>query len=234
MTRILTLVLAVILVVAGGSWLLNQPRSNSGLIRPALAQDSGEAEDSGATAVDPKAMILPDIVLGDADAPVTVIEYASYTCPHCANFHDDQLKQLKADYVDTGKAKFIHREVYFDRFGLWGGLVAHCGGEMRYYGISGMLYEQQEEWIGSGQEDEIIGNLRTLGKSAGLTEDEVNTCLADQEMATKLVATFQANAEADGINATPTLVIDGQKYSNMAYSDLKAIIDAKLASHLDN
>lgn len=215
----------LVLAVAGGTWYLNQPRALPGLVAPALAQ----SEDTGATAVDPESLILPDRVLGDESAPVTVIEYASYTCGHCANFHENQGKQLKAEYVDTGKVKFIHREVYFDRFGLWAGLVANCGGDMRYYGISGMLYAQQHEWIGSGQENEILDNLRTLGKTAGLTGEEIDACLADQEMATKLVATFQAHAEADGINATPTLVIDGEKHSNMSYADLKAIIDARLA-----
>lgn len=216
MKRLLPTFAALALVVSAGAWYSGRPASEA-LVLPALGQDAAAEVE-----------LMPDIVLGDKDAPVTVIEYASYTCPHCAHFHGDQLKKLKADYVDTGKVKFIHREVYFDRYGLWGGLLANCGGEMRYYGISGMLYEQQEEWIGSGAPDEIIANLTTMGKTAGLSEDEINACLNDQTMATRLVATYQANAEADGINATPTLVIDGEKHSNMSYADLAAIIDAKL------
>lgn len=216
MNRLLPSLAALALIVAGGAWVFERPATEA-FVTPALAQeDAADVE------------LMPDIVLGDENAPVTVIEYASYTCPHCANFHGDQFQKLKANYIDTGKVKFIHREIYFDRFGLWGGLLANCGGEMRYYGISGMLYDQQKEWIGSGAPDEIIANLTTLGKTAGLSEDQINACLNDQTLATRLVATFQANAGADGVNATPTLVIDGEKHSNMSYEDLAALIDAKL------
>lgn len=216
MKRLLPTLAALALVIAAGAWYSGRPATQA-LVLPALGQDAGDVE------------LVPDVVMGDPDAPVTVIEYASYTCPHCANFHMDQGKKLKADYVDTGKVKFIHREVYFDRFGLWGGLLAHCGGDLRYHGLSGLIYEKQKEWIGSGDPDEIIANLTTLGKSAGLSADQIDTCLNDTEMATRLVATFQEQAGADGINATPTLIIDGEKYSNMAYEALAKIIDEKLA-----
>jgi protein-disulfide isomerase len=222
MTRLLPALAALILIVAGGAWYLGRPASDA-VVTAAIAQ-----EDTGTTAVT-EIELVPDVILGDPAAPVTVIEYASYTCPHCANFHEDQFKKLKAEYVDTGKVQFIHREVYFDRFGLWAGLLANCGGEMRYFGISGMLYAQQEDWIGTGEPEEVVANLTTLGKTAGLSEEQINTCLNDKEMETRLGATFQTHAEADGINATPSLVIDGEKYSNMSYEALKEIIDAKLA-----
>ena len=224
MSRMLPLIALAVVVGAGGAWYMSQPGPTATLIPPLLAQDAGTTEDTGTTEMDPAAMILPDIVLGDANAPVTFIEYASYTCPHCGNFHADQFKKLKAEYIDTGKVKFIHREVYFDKFGLWGGLLAQCGGEMRYYGISGMLYDQQKSWIGSGKEDEILANLRTLAIA-----DEITACLDDKETATKLVATFQSRAQEDGINATPTLLIDGEKYPNSPYEELKELIDARLA-----
>ncbi|HHC29023.1 MAG TPA: DsbA family protein [Rhodobacterales bacterium] len=216
MKRLLPTLAALALVIAAGAWYSGRPATQA-LVLPALGQDAGEVE------------LVPDVVLGDPDAPVTVIEYASYTCPHCSHFYLDQAKQLKANYVDTGKVKFIHREVYFDRFGLWGGLLAHCGGDLRYHGLSGLIYEKQKEWIGSGDPDEIIANLTTLGKSAGLSEDQIDTCLNDTEMATRLVATFQEQAGADEINATPTLIIDGKKYSNMGYDALAKIIDERLA-----
>jgi protein-disulfide isomerase len=91
-----------------------------------------------------------------------------------------------------------------------------------------MLYEQQKEWIGSGDPEEIIANLTTLGKKAGMSEDQIDACLKDEAMATRLVATFQTHAEADEINSTPTLVIDGEKYSNMSYDALAEILDEKL------
>lgn len=226
MNRRHSLLVLAAAVAAGGGWYLSRPGQSTGLVLPALA----EGEDTGKTAMEGE--ILPDRILGDENAPVTVIEYASYTCPHCANFHGDQFEKLKKEYIDTGKVKFIHREVYFDQYGLRAGLLAQCGGDMRYYGISGMLYDQQKEWIGSGDPAEIVENLVTLGKVAGLSEDEARACMEfdGNEMVEKLVGTFQHYAEADGINATPTLVIDGEKHSNMAYADLKTIIEARLAA----
>jgi len=221
MTRFLPVIALVLLAVAGGAWYLTQPSGNT-MVSPAEAQDDAEAPDAGT--------ILPDRVIGDDDAPVTVVVYSSYTCPHCATFHADQYKSLKADYIDTGKVRYVHREVYFDRYALWGGMIANCGGDMRYFGLSGMLYEQQKEWIGSGDGDEILANLRRMGKTAGLSDDDIDACFADQDMATSLVATYQFHAEADGINATPTLVIDGEKHSNMSYNALKDIVEARLAA----
>jgi len=230
MNRMLPIILVLVLAIAGGAWYVMQSSSDDVAATdtpPQATEPDATSADTEATA---DAAILPDRFLGDENAPVTVIEYASYTCPHCATFHADQFKRLKAEYVDTGKVKLIHREVYFDRYGLWGGLLANCGGDARYYGISGMLYDKQREWIGSGEGDEIIANLIKLGKTAGLSDAEIDACLSDEEMAAQLVATYQANAEADGITATPTLVIDGEKHSNMSYEALKEIIDAKLAN----
>ena len=168
------------------------------------------------------------MTMGPEDAKVTIIEYASFTCPHCANFHKGPLKQLKADYIDTDKIHFIYRDVYFDRFGLWASMVARCGGPEKFFGISDMLYEQQREWT-QGEPAAIADNLRRIGKVAGLEPDAVEACLNDTEKAKALVAWYQQNAEADAVESTPTLVINEQKYSNMAYDDLKAIIEEKLA-----
>ncbi len=93
---------------------------------------------------------VPELVLGNPDAKVIVTEYASYTCPHCATFHAAVFKHLKADYIDTGKVKFVYREVYFDRYGLWASIIARCGGEMKYFGISEMLFDQQTGMGGLG------------------------------------------------------------------------------------
>jgi len=171
---------------------------------------------------------ITEMTMGPADARVTIIEYASFTCPHCANFHNGPLKDLKVDYIDTDKVHFIYRDVYFDRFGLWASMVARCGGEEKFFGITDMLYEQQREWT-DGQPAEIADNLRRIGKVAGIEPDALDACLNDEAKAKALVAWYQENAEAHEVNSTPTLIINEQKYSNMAYDDLKAIIDEKLA-----
>ena len=86
------------------------------------------------------------MTLGAEDAPVEVIEYASFTCPHCANFHETVFDQLKANYIDTGKVKFTYREVYFDKYGMWASLIARCGDDPdRFFGITDMLYSTQDE-----------------------------------------------------------------------------------------
>ncbi|EAQ26128.1 DsbA family protein [Roseovarius sp. 217] len=171
---------------------------------------------------------IVEMTMGPEDAKVTIIEYASFTCPHCANFHKGPLKQLKADYIDTDKVHFVYRDVYFDRFGLWASMVARCGGAEKFFGISDMIYEQQAEWT-KGEPAEIADNLRRIGKVAGLEPDALEACLNDNEKAKTLVAWYQENAEAHEVTSTPTLVINEQKYANMAYDELRAIIDEKLA-----
>ncbi|SEN43552.1 Thioredoxin [Roseovarius tolerans] len=171
---------------------------------------------------------VTEMTMGPADAKVKIIEYASFTCPHCASFHNGPLKELKADYIETDKVHFIYRDVYFDRFGLWASIVARCGGEEKFFGISDMLYEQQREWT-NGQPAEIAENLRRIGKVAGIEPDALDACLNDEAKAKALVAWYQENAEAHEVNSTPTLIINEQKYSNMAYDELKGIIDEKLA-----
>ncbi|AZL59494.1 DsbA family protein [Tabrizicola piscis] len=172
---------------------------------------------------------LTDYSMGSPDAPVKIVEYASFTCPHCATFHATVFKDLKRDYIDTGKVHFTLREVYFDRYGLWAAMVARCGGEMRYFGIHDMLFDQQAEWAASQDPMVVVQNLKTIGIAAGLDGAAIDACLNDQATAEALIARFQVNMEADGVQGTPTIIINGEKHSNMAYADLKAIIDAELA-----
>ena len=174
-----------------------------------------------------EAPAIAEMSLGNADAAVTVIEYASFTCPHCRSFHETTFDRLKADYIDTGKIHFIYREVYFDRFGLWAGMLARCGDSERYFGFVDALYETQSEWT-DGEPADIAENLRRLGRTAGLTDEDVNACLSDQAKAEAMVAAYQANVDADGINSTPSFIINGESYSNMGYDEFSAILDEAL------
>lgn len=186
---------------------------------PALAQETATAA----------AAAPGDFSLGSPDAKVKMVEYASFTCPHCANFHDTVFGQLKKDYIDTGKVHFTLREVYFDRYGLWAALIARCGGEMKYFGIHDMLFAKQSEWAASDDPAVVVENLKTLGRSAGLEDAAMEACLNDTANAEALINRFQTNFEADGVEGTPTIFINGTKYPNMTYEDLKAILDAELA-----
>ncbi|MCK8484357.1 DsbA family protein [Aliiroseovarius sp. S2029] len=217
MTRFLPLLLAALLLIGGGVYYMSQNNGSVPGVSIAGAQDAD---------VEP----APDMVMGDENAPVTVIEYASFTCPHCANFHDTVFKELKKNYIDTGKIKFVHREVYFDRFGLWAGMIARCGGEDRYFGLTNLIYAGQEEWIGDGDPGNILANLRKLGRTAGMNDEQMDACLQDEAMAQSMVAAYQKNATADEINATPSFVIDGETYSNMSYEEFAKLIDEKLES----
>ncbi|MEJ6399171.1 DsbA family protein [Yoonia sp. 208BN28-4] len=173
---------------------------------------------------------IMDMVQGSADAPVEMIEYASYTCPHCARFHADTYPELKADYIDSGKVRFVYREVYFDRFGLWASMVARCGGQEKFFGITDLIYEKQREWTESGDPAIIAEELNKIGLMAGLDAETLDACMSDGEMAQNLVDWYRANAERDDVSSTPSFLIDGQKYSNMAYADLKAILDDKIGA----
>ncbi|WP_338100963.1 DsbA family protein [Roseovarius nubinhibens] len=172
---------------------------------------------------------IVEMVLGNEDAKVTVMEYASFTCPHCASFHENQFKQLKADYIDTGKIRFVYRDVYFDRYGLWAAMVARCEGPSKFFGISDLLYEQQREWMDPQDPVKTSENLRRLGRIAGLDGDKLTACLEDEDKARALVSWWQENSEADDISSTPTLLINGESHGNMNYADLKELIEAELA-----
>ena len=202
----------------------------------ASAQNAAEAAPAapgagaeGAAAQAPEAG-LPEVrpmVLGAEDAPVSVIEYASFTCPHCADFHDEVWPAIKRDYVDAGLVRFEYREVFFDRPGLWASMVARCGDGMRFFGIADLIYENQSEWA-QGQPAEIAEGLRRIGRTAGLDDAQLDACLSDGEMAQALVARFEEQTAADGITATPSFVIDGELESNMSLADFRSLLDGKL------
>ncbi|MCZ4352628.1 DsbA family protein [Roseovarius aestuarii] len=229
---------AAVLAIGGGAayWQLSGPSAGqmaqqttalTALATPVIStQDSSQSSEDSA---EKPAATITEMTMGPADAKVTIMEYASFTCPHCASFHKTVLKPLKADYIDTGKIQFIYRDVYFDRPGLWGAMLARCGGSERFFGIADMLYTQQREWLGADDALGISNNLRRIGKVAGLGEDQINACLQDADKAEALMAWFQTNIETDEVSGTPTLIINGEKHSNMSYADLKKIIDEKLA-----
>ena len=199
------------------------------LAGPALAQQTTAPAPAEGAAPAAAAETLPDIYLGDENAPLVIHEYASFTCGHCANFHAENWPKLKAEYIDTGKVRFAQRDVYFDAVGLWAGILARCGGDDKYYAVSDMLFDEQQKWMSAQSGDEIAANLRKIGLKAGMTEDQMNACWDDTAKVEQLVATYQANATADKVEATPTFIIGGEQVSNRAWEDLKAVIDAKLA-----
>ncbi len=209
-------------------------------VAPALSGAAFAQETDADVAAE--APLVREMTLGDPDAPLTVIEYASATCPHCATFHLGTFPQVKQDYVETGKVHFVYREVYFDRFGLWAGMVARCGtpaGELddaqqqaatrRYFAIMNMVFDQQKQWLDADSPAGIAENLSKIGRTAGLTSDQVDACLQDAAMAEQMVELYQQNVEADDVSSTPSFIIDGELHSGaMGFDEFSALLDAAL------
>lgn len=219
---------AVALVAAAGALWLAGKTPDAGMTPISLSASAQETAPA-ATTTSSVASRVPDMVMGKIDAPVTVVEYASFTCPHCANFHATVWNEFKKNYIDTGKVKFVYREVYFDKFGLWAAIVARCGGPEKYFGISDILYNHQKDWLASNDEKGIADALKKIGLSAGMTEDQVNACLNDNDQAKAMVTAYQTNATNDNVQGTPTFLINGESHSGeMTYAEFAALLDAKL------
>lgn len=149
-----------------------------------------------------------DVVMGNADAKVTIIEYASMTCGHCAAFHQTTWPTLKSKYIDTGKVKFVLREFPLDTLAFGAFMIAKCGGDQMYYPITDLLFEKQKDWVGGGRSplDALAETLR----QTGMSRETMESCLKRQDLY-DAVNRSRAEAEALGVNSTPTFFINGEK-----------------------
>jgi len=184
-----------------------------------------------AFAADPKKVESKYIEMskGDDNAPIVFVEYASLTCPACAAFHTNVYPKLNKEYIETGKIKFIHREIYFDRAGLWAALTARCtNAEKRYFGMLDLLYSEQPIWSRSDSSDEIVDALLKISAKSGIEKGKAISCLEDQEKALDLVNQYKIYVNEDDIDSTPTFVINGKKYTNRSYEEIKEIIEKEL------
>ncbi len=173
---------------------------------------------------------IEEMVIGDPDAPLTIIEYASFTCPHCASFHEKTYWDLKKNYIDTGKIKFVFREIYFDKYGIWASMIARCAGPKKFFGLTDMLLSSQRTWARAGDDLAVVTELSKVARLAGMEEEQIQSCLRDGDKIKALVAWYKDNATADGVRSTPSFIIDGQLYSNMDYTEFSKLLDEKLGS----
>ncbi|MEQ1890277.1 MAG: DsbA family protein [Alphaproteobacteria bacterium] len=150
-----------------------------------------------------------EIVLGKADAPVTIIEYASMTCPHCAAFHINVLPALKEKYIDTGKVRLAFREFPLDGVALRASMLARCGGEARAYPFIDILFKQQNSWAAS---EDPIGALSRIAKLGGMSQGAFDACLADEVLMKQLVQSRQEGSDKYDVKGTPSFIIDGKTY----------------------
>ena len=152
---------------------------------------------------------LPDMWQGSKDAPVTIIEYASMTCSHCAHFHETTYPTLKSKYIDTGKVRFTLREFPFDPIAVAGFMVARCAGEKREAMI-GLLFSQQKNWAFS---DKPLQGLTALVKQTGMSQEKFDACLQDKALYANVNQVFEKASKQFKVDSTPTFFINGKKVS---------------------
>lgn len=193
--------------------------------------NSSESENAGAQGASVEKTgegALADMALGDPDAPVTVIEYASVTCPHCATFHEEVFPEIKANYVETGKVRFIFREFPTApaNLSVAGSMLARCAAEKSgpdaYFVILSALFSTQRTWIyGESPRDELL----KIAAQAGMDANDFDACVKRQELLDYLNENIKEGSEKYNINSTPTFVLDGQTrhFSNAA--DFSSAID---------
>ena len=149
---------------------------------------------------------IGDMILGKDDAPVTIIEYASATCPHCARFHTDTFGELKKQYIDTGKVRFIFREFPFDDLAFAAFMLARCAPKEKYFPMIDVLFAKQRVWTRNNPRDELF----KIAKLAGFTEDSFNACLKNEKIARGIHEIRKRANEKFGVNSTPTFFINGK------------------------
>lgn len=210
-------------LVIGAIFWLQQPNLNS------IGKNHKNYSSLLAFADENAEVTIAEMTLGSEEAEVHIVEYASYTCPHCATFHTEIYPRLKNDYIETGKVRFIYREVYFDKFGLWASMIARCAGPEKFFGLTELIYKSQQKWARAGDDVAIVTELSKLAKVAGLNDQKIQNCLEDTDKLRALVEWFKNNASNDDIKSTPSFIIDGEKFSNMGYDDFSSIIDSKIS-----
>ena len=207
---------AAVAAIALGVWFGTRP-SSPGPVATAVAQTTDKTK---------LLQIQPtDHVLGDPKAPVTLIEYASFTCPHCAHFSVAVLPELKKRWVDTGKVKMIYRDFPLDQTALKAAQIAECSGKDKYFGVIDVIFATQARWATSS---DPVGELGKTLRIAGMGEAEIKACLANDAVQNGVLADYRGG-EVLGVNSTPTLFINGEMYKGARSVDELDAAFAKLA-----
>ena len=157
-----------------------------------------------------KPVSLPDMALGPANATVTITEYASMTCPHCAAFNAEVFPKIKSEYIDTGKVRYIFREFPLDIKAAAGSMLSRCiakDDSAKYFAVTDLLFRSQNDWVMKNTTE----TLTRIGKQAGLSQPEVEACLKDQKLLDKIAADQKYASDVLKVDSTPTFFINGEK-----------------------
>lgn len=221
--------LAAVGIVAGGSagyWFLAKNGASAGpapIAAPASPAPASQPQVAQAGAM--PEIAADDMVLGSPDAKVTIVEYASLTCPHCQRFHLDTLPKIKSEFIDTGKVKLVYRDFPFDEAGLRAAMMARCGGKEKFYGYIGVLFQSLDQW---SREKDWKAALARIGKLGGMSQEAFDKCLADKTLETAILNKRLEGAKF-GVESTPTFFINGEKLAGAYPFDQYAqIIKRKL------
>lgn len=165
-----------------------------------------------------------DEVMGKADAPITIIEYSSLTCPHCAKFHDETFPKVKSDWIDTGKAKLIFRDLPWDALAQATAMVSHCSGD-RYFAFISTFFRTQDQWA---RNPSPLAAIKTIAKLGGISEDQVDKCIADNGLLNEINARKDDAMTRYKVDSTPSFIIGGKLYSgDMPYDEFAKLLSAQ-------
>ena len=171
--------------------------------------------------------IIADRVLGSADAKITVIEYASMTCPHCAEFHSGPFQILKTEYINTGKVRFVYRDFPLDRLALAAAMMARCAPKERYYPIIDIIFRTQENWA---KQPNPTDALSQIGLLSGISKKTYKACVGNKEIYEGVMKIRNDGGENFNIQSTPTLIINGKPIKgHLTAEKLRLTLDSELA-----
>ncbi|MEZ5933104.1 MAG: DsbA family protein [Alphaproteobacteria bacterium] len=186
-----------------------------------LAFPPVSAADASDPAIPPGAM--SEKVLGDTNAEITIIEYASLTCPHCAQFHEEILPKIKAEYIETGKAKLVYRDFPLDQTALKASLLARCAPDEQFFTFIDALFSQQPMWAKSEDPDEALANLGMLG---GVSREKFAACASNEELTDYVLQVRLDGQNEFAVDSTPTVIVNGKKLAHVSsFEEVKAAVE---------
>ena len=228
--KILISSVAIVCLLAVVYFTFNEPTENK---EELILYTMNEVNDSGSQDIQQMDsniidVSLEELTLGDPNAPITIIEYASMTCSHCAEFHNKTYPDLKKNHIDTGEVKFIFREFPLDKLAMATSMLARCVDNEISMAFIEILFKNRDRWIS----ENALNELKNFSKQAGLDSNEFDACLNNQQLLDDLIAGKEKAIEDYKINSTPSFIINGEVVSgNKPYSFFKSKIEEILAKY---